>query len=464
LLEVIIALIHFAVLIIGIYKIIKFFKNRSLPSIKRRKKIEKDRIKRERIEKDRIKRERIEKDRIKRERIEKEKQKIDDAKAVAAETPAKVSANTKGGALPKGFEPEPEPKLMSMPGYLIPKTDTAYVEKREQRKIDDAKAVAAETPAKVSANTKGGALPKGFEPEPKLMSMPGYLIPKTDTAYVEKREQRKKKRIKNERIEKERIKKERIKKERIEKERIKKERIEKERIKNEREQIEIIGIPKKDKGRKDMLSKYPLYHLSSIENLKSILSEGILSHDLSKGKKPKRLADAGIVNYRKTKIISSRYSLTHYANFYFRSENAMLWRIVNEAKEKTNDNPENIIIFEINLDVLLPGIFVSDGNCARKISRIEPVTGQTHNIFSSIDDMMMMDIDSWFHDTEVKRKFQAECLIPEKVDVSFIHTIHVKNEHIEHKINSIILNNFPNLKNIKVKQNPTMFFSKYLKW
>jgi hypothetical protein len=296
------------------------------------------------------------------------------------------------------------------------------------------------------------------------MSMPGYLIPKTDTAYVEKREQRKKKRIKNERIEKERIKKERIKKERIEKERIKKERIEKERIKNEREQIEIIGIPKKDKGRKDMLSKYPLYHLSSIENLKSILSEGILSHDLSKGKKPKRLADAGIVNYRKTKIISSRYSLTHYANFYFRSENAMLWRIVNEAKEKTNDNPENIIIFEINLDVLLPGIFVSDGNCARKISRIEPVTGQTHNIFSSIDDMMMMDIDSWFHDTEVKRKFQAECLIPEKVDVSFIHTIHVKNEHIEHKINSIILNNFPNLKNIKVKQNPTMFFSKYLKW
>ena len=43
-----------------------------------------------------------------------EQQKIDDAKAAAEaaaeEAKAKVSANKKGGALPKGFEPKPEPK------------------------------------------------------------------------------------------------------------------------------------------------------------------------------------------------------------------------------------------------------------------------------------------------------------------------------------------------------------------
>ena len=46
-----------------------------------------------------------------------------------------------------------------------------YLKRLEQQKIDDAKAAAeeaaAEAEAKVSANTKGGALPKGFEAKPK---------------------------------------------------------------------------------------------------------------------------------------------------------------------------------------------------------------------------------------------------------------------------------------------------------
>jgi hypothetical protein len=56
--------------------------------------------------------------------------------------------------------------------------ETDYLKRLEQQKIDDAKvateAAAAEAAAKVSANTKGGALPKGFEakaePEPAKSS------------------------------------------------------------------------------------------------------------------------------------------------------------------------------------------------------------------------------------------------------------------------------------------------------
>ena len=56
--------------------------------------------------------------------------------------------------------------------------ESDYLKRLEQQKIDDAKAVteaaAAEAAAKVSANTKGGALPKGFEakaePEPAKSS------------------------------------------------------------------------------------------------------------------------------------------------------------------------------------------------------------------------------------------------------------------------------------------------------
>ena len=209
-------------------------------------------------------------------------------------------------------------------------------------------------------------------------------------------------------------------------------------------------------------SKYPLYHLSSIENLQSILSEGILSHDLSMEKNPKRVADAGIVEYRKTKTLSSGYPLTHYANFYFKPENAMLWRILKEAPQK-HDNPENIIVFEINLDINQDDIFVSDGNCAKSSSMIEPVSISTlpaysaHDIFSSIDEMKTKS--SWSGDEELKRKFMAECLIPQKVGVSSIRTIHVQNDVIQEKIHDIIQEKFPNLRNIEVKINSPMFFS-----
>ena len=212
--------------------------------------------------------------------------------------------------------------------------------------------------------------------------------------------------------------------------------------------------------------KYPLYHISSIKNLQGILSEGILSHDLSMKNNPEIISDSEIVEMRKRKILFSGNSLTHYANFYFKPENAMLWRILKEAetnhaedlKNNTDKDspPENIIIFQINLDLNQPGIFVSDGNCANNITKIEPMPA--HDIFSSIDEVLSIRL--WYTEPSIpKHKFQAECLIPEKVKVSSIHAIHVQNDTIKEKINEIIEENFPNLKNIIVKKNPPMFFS-----
>ena len=212
-------------------------------------------------------------------------------------------------------------------------------------------------------------------------------------------------------------------------------------------------------------SKYPLYHLSSIRNLESILYEGILSHDLSMKKNPKRISDSEIVERRKLKILPSGYSLTHYANFYFKPENAMLWRILKEAETNykedlensvnSDNHPNNIIIFEINLDLNQQGIFVSDGNCANNITRIESVPAP--DIFSVIDDVKPKS--NWNGNEELKRKFQAECLVPQKVNVSSIHTIHVQNDTIQEKINDTIQEKFPNLRNIKVEINRSKFFS-----
>ena len=227
-------------------------------------------------------------------------------------------------------------------------------------------------------------------------------------------------------------------------------------------------------------SKYKLYHISSIENLQSILFTGILSTDLSKYKRPKRISNYDIVNDRKKIKLSSGLPLTHYANFYFRARNAMLWKRLfvcqycdkkfecHDAKKLAECNvgiqekygsiiiPENIIVFELNIDFDQDGIFVSDGNCVSNNSKREPLPAQ--DIFSSIDEML--SYTTWYNEEpDIRRRFQAECLIPEKVPVSSIHTIHVQNDMILEKINDIIQEKFPNLQNIKVEKNaPNVFF------
>jgi len=227
-------------------------------------------------------------------------------------------------------------------------------------------------------------------------------------------------------------------------------------------------------------TKYPLYHMSSIENLQSILSTGILSHDLSMEKNPKRISDVEIVDDRKKIKLSSGLSLTHYANFYFIPKNAMLWKrlfVCQYCEKKIQDHnpgkltecnaiiqsmygsriiPENIIVFEINLDFNQEGVFVSDGNCAIvAITRTEPMPA--HDIFPSIDEMKTKS--HWTEKLDHKRRFQAECLIPQKVGVSSIRTINVQNDVIQEKIHDIIREKFPNLSNIEVKINSPMFFS-----
>ena len=179
-----------------------------------------------------------------------------------------------------------------------------------------------------------------------------------------------------------------------------------------------------------------------------------MSHDLSMKKNPKRISDSEIVERRKLKILPSGYSLTHYANFYFRASNAMLYDRVKFGHE-SGIITENIIVFEIHLDFNHDDVFVSDGNCAVDHTVIEPMPA--YHIFETID--KMKTIMRWGKDDELKRRFQAECLIPQKVGVSSIRTIHVQNEIIQKKINDTIREKFPNLSNIEVKINHPMFFS-----
>ena len=103
-----------------------------------------------------------------------------------------INMTVEGVALKATAQEAPKPQVSEQtpPPQTAPNTDgkskqdklsdyeTDYLKRLEQQKIDDAKAAAeaaaAEAAAKVSANKKGGALPKGFEaktePEPAKSS------------------------------------------------------------------------------------------------------------------------------------------------------------------------------------------------------------------------------------------------------------------------------------------------------
>ena len=98
-----------------------------------------------------------------------------------------VAMTVEGVALKTTAQEAPKPQVSEQaPPQTAPSDDgkskqdklsdyeSDYLKRLEQQKIDDAKAVAEEAQAKVSANTKGGALPKGFEakaePEPAKSS------------------------------------------------------------------------------------------------------------------------------------------------------------------------------------------------------------------------------------------------------------------------------------------------------
>ena len=103
-----------------------------------------------------------------------------------------VAMTVQGVALKATAQEAPKPQVSEQapPPQTAPNNDgkskqdklsdyeSDYLKRLEQQKIDDAKAAveeaAAESQAKVSANTKGGALPKGFEakaePEPTKSS------------------------------------------------------------------------------------------------------------------------------------------------------------------------------------------------------------------------------------------------------------------------------------------------------
>lgn len=177
-----------------------------------------------------------------------------------------------------------------------------------------------------------------------------------------------------------------------------------------------------------------LYYITHINNIPSILENGILCHQqlLDSQVEFTPIYDENIVNHRQQRSISNNNTLWNYANLYFQPRNPMMYRVVKEGYIK------DIAIISIKPQVLEePGVIITDGNAAHNQTQFYSLSDGQGKLKKN---WKIIKNEWWDKDNTdgSKRIIMSECLIPKKVIPTLIDSIFVPSDTVRKKINSWI--------------------------
>ena len=188
------------------------------------------------------------------------------------------------------------------------------------------------------------------------------------------------------------------------------------------------------------------YYITHIDNLDSILHQGILSRSRSKKRNlwnkikfssTKYIHNEDVLQRRKNKTLKNK-SLWDYANVYFQARNPMLYTVISKFK------PENIVVLQINSDIIQgDNIGIADGNAASENTQIFEDKNQGLNALN------LEQFEKEFWNESDKRKLMAELLVYECIPKEKIIGIYTADEKTAKKIRMNIvgpLNIIPNRK------------------
>src|SRR2546426_8264697 len=190
-----------------------------------------------------------------------------------------------------------------------------------------------------------------------------------------------------------------------------------------------------------------LYYITRIENLPSIVKDGIFSHQLIEDQAVKftPIYDVSIVRNRKTKTTPDGKSLWAYANLYFQARNPMLYRVIHEKGEK------NLAVLGVQKQVMhAPDVFLTDGNAASEPTSFFPQRDGMKVLHKMWD---VIDSEWWNSVDGSKRKIMAECLVPRMIPPESIHTIFVASHAVAEKVRALRLS-----RPLPIVPEPNMFF------
>ncbi len=171
-----------------------------------------------------------------------------------------------------------------------------------------------------------------------------------------------------------------------------------------------------------------LFYITHINNIKSILQHGILSHAAVEERQIDftPIYDAEIVSHRRDKSMPNGQSLWDFANLYFQPRNPMLYRVISEKDKR------NIAIISVRPELLKQSnCFVSTGNAASSPSDILPAKDGLTTIFEMWE---IIQSEWWNLNDGSKRKIMAECLVPDQIPPNLIQAIYVTNHDIAEQL------------------------------
>lgn len=202
----------------------------------------------------------------------------------------------------------------------------------------------------------------------------------------------------------------------------------------------------------DILRQYgvsTLNHMTHIDNLLSILDNGLLSHNNCSCNRKRDISNQG-VNARRERLEPIYHRKVHdYVPFYLNVKNSMLYVVQKQYGDK-------IVILGYSPDILFEkDILFTDRNAATDaVIFTDTCYRLGDKSFIDMDRVFNIHRESW--NKELKHIMQAEILIPEKVG-QFLSAIYVQNEVIK----NVIEDEYGDLledKGIEVIVNKEMFF------
>ncbi|MBS3906795.1 MAG: DUF4433 domain-containing protein [Syntrophaceae bacterium] len=152
-----------------------------------------------------------------------------------------------------------------------------------------------------------------------------------------------------------------------------------------------------------------LHYITTISNVPSIMTRGILSHKRSKKINHNSVAMEVIQERRDEKIVPGGRPLHEYANLYFHARNPMLY--VRQSQHI------DLCILRVSAEILdLPGVVITDRNASSDYARFAPAPQGL-----SIVDKDLTFAAYWTNPNpfEAMRRKSAKCaevLVPDRID------------------------------------------------
>ena len=189
-----------------------------------------------------------------------------------------------------------------------------------------------------------------------------------------------------------------------------------------------------------------LYYITHVENVQSILRNGILSHDETneRGLESTAIYDADIVSRRAHISVPDGRSLWSFTNLYLQPRNPMLYRVAVEF------GIDKLAVLAVKSSIMgRADVVFANGNAAHRSTTIVPASQRDQFIRETAD---IHGLTWWSVADGSKRRVMAECLVPRLVDSSLIEAVFVANSEVARDVQAIVGRSVP------VIAEPHMFF------